>query len=127
MEKDKMNIGDIDAWRKPHLAIAEWFDAWRIIPRAVIAGYTFLMWYVIQWYMKLTPYILENCDPEILGKACLIMAPSTQHAALVSTVVGIAAAVFGLYASSGKKWNGFTEWKKKPNGEEPTPKRRADD
>ncbi len=122
-----MKIGDIDAWRKAHLAIAEWFDAWRIIPRAVIAGYTFLMWFVIQWYMKLTPYIIEGCDVEAFGSSCLIMAPTTQHAALVSTVVGIAAAVFGLYASSGKKWNGFTEWKKNPNGEEPTPKRRESD
>ena len=104
-------LGDIDAWRKGHQAIAEWIDAWRLIPRAVIAGYTFLLWYVIQWYMKLEPYILEGCDPETLGNACLILAPTTQHAALVSTVVGIAAAVFGLYAGSGKKWNGFTEWK----------------
>ena len=123
-----MTIGDIDAWRKGHLAIAEWIDAWRIIPRAVIAGYTFLLWYVIQWYMKLTPYIIEGCDGESFGSACIVLAPTTQHAALVSTVVGIAAAVFGLYAGSGKKWNGFTEWKKKkPGTEEPTPKRRASD
>jgi len=118
-----MNIGDIDVWRKGHLAIAEWIDAWRIIPRAVIAGYTFLLWYVIQWYMKLVPYIIEGCDAESFGSSCIVLAPTTQHAALVSTVVGIAAAVFGLYAGSGKKWNGFTEWKK-PNGEEPTPRRR---
>jgi len=123
-----MKIGDIDAWRRAHLAIAEWLDAWRIIPRAVIAGYTFLMWYVIQWYMKLTPYIIEDCDAESFGSICVVLAPTTQHAALVSTVVGIAAAVFGLYAGSGKKWNGFTEWKKKPgSAEKSTPKRRKDD
>lgn len=109
-----MKIGDIDAWRKGHHAVAEFVDAFRIIPRAIVAGYSFLLWYVVQWYVKLEPYVLEGCDPETLGNACLIMAPTTQHAALVSTVVGIAAAVFGLYAGSGKKWNGFTEWKKKP-------------
>ncbi len=118
-----MSIGDIDTWRKGHLAVAEWFDAWRIIPRAVLAGYTFLLWYVIQWYMKLTPYIIEGCDADSFGSACIVLAPTTQHAALVSTVVGIAAAVFGLYASSGKKWNGFTEWKKKST-EEATLQRR---
>jgi hypothetical protein len=40
----------------------------------------------------------------------VIQAPSTQHAALVTAVVGIAAAVFGLYSNSGRKWNGFTNW-----------------
>jgi hypothetical protein len=108
-----MGLKDIDTWRKGHLAVAEFVDAWRLIPRALVAGYGFVTWKVVEWYMNLEPHMMENCDPAILAEACIVQAPSTQHAALVTAVVGIAAAVFGLYANSGKKWNGFTYWNKK--------------
>lgn len=107
-----MAINEIDSWRKGHMAVAEWVDAWRIIPRAMVAGYAYVMWHVVKWYMSLEPHLIENCNVEILQQACVVQAPSTQHAALVTAVVGIAAAVFGLYANSGKKWNGFTHWNK---------------
>ena len=104
--------GDTDTYRRRHLAIAEFVDAWRIIPRLMVVGYTWLLVKVTIWYMEKEPYLLEGCDVAALGKECLVQAPSTQHAALVTAVVGIAAAIFGLYTSSGKKWNGFTPWKK---------------
>jgi hypothetical protein len=67
--------------------------------------------------MKLEPYLIEGCTAEDMTK-CLAEAPSTQHAALVTAVVGVAAAVFGLYANSGKKWNGFSHWNKQDDGAE---------
>ena len=62
--------------------------------------------------MNLEPKIIENCNVELLKEVCVISAPSTQHAALVTAVIGIAAAIFAFYTTSGKKWNGFTNWNK---------------
>lgn len=105
---------DIDTWRKIHLAIGEWVDAWRLIPRLLVAGYAYAMWKIIQWYMTLEPTLLEGCDMSALGEACIINAPSTQHSVLVTAVLGVAAAVFGLYANTGRKWGGgFIFWNKK--------------
>lgn len=101
---------DIDAWRKFHMSFAEWFDAWRIIPRLIVAGYSYLLWHMYLWYSKLEPTMIDGCNVEILKEACISQAPTTQHMALVTAAVGVAAAVFALYANSGKKWNGFTNW-----------------
>lgn len=105
-------VGNIDTWRKGHLAVAEWIDAWRIVPRLLVAGYGWVTYTVVRWYMNLKPEVLENCNVELLKEVCVIQAPSTQHAALVTAVVGIAAAMFAFYANTGKKWNGFTHWNK---------------
>ena len=107
-------IGDIDTWRKGHLAVAEWVDAWRMIPRLLVGAYAWMLWQVIDWYMNLKPEIIEGCNVELLKEVCVVQAPSTQHAALVTAVVGVAAAVFGLYANSGRQWNGFSKWGSKP-------------
>jgi len=110
-----MGLGNIDTWRKGHLAIAEWIDAWRLIPRALVGGYVFLLYKVINWYMDLEPHLIPNCVSDN-AVDCIVQSPSTQHAALVTAVVGISAAVFGLYTTSGKKWNGFTAWNKPGDG-----------
>lgn len=103
-------LGNVDTWRKAHMAIAEWVDAWRMIPRLLVAGYAYMMWAVVKWYMDLEPSLIEGCDIAVLAEKCIINAPSTQHAALVTAIVGVAAAVFGLYTNSGRQWNGFTHW-----------------
>jgi hypothetical protein len=126
MESYKMSLWDrmiakakdIDAWRKLHMSFAEWVDAWRIIPRLVVLAYGYLTWNIIQWYMGLEPYLLDKCDVSLLGAECMVQAPTTEHMALVTAVLAVAAAVFGLYTSSGKKWNGFTHWNK-PKTETP--------
>jgi len=105
-------VGNVDTWRKGHLAVAEWIDAWRLVPRIICAGYAWVTYTVIKWYMNLKPEVLENCNVELLKDVCVIQAPSTQHAALVTAVIGIAAAMFAFYANTGKKWNGFTYWNK---------------
>ena len=111
---------NIDTWRRIHLAVAEWVDAWRVIPRILIAAYSYLVWFTITWYMALKPYMLEDCIVQDMAN-CIIAAPSTQHAALVTAVVGVSAAVFGLYSNSGKKWNGFTKWNNDFTGTETKP------
>lgn len=105
---------NIDSWRKVHMGFAELVDAWRLVPRAIVLAYAIMMWKVVEWYMNLQPKMIEGCDVKLLAEACLSQAPSTQHAALVTAVVGVAAAVFGLYSSSGKQWNtGIVYWDKK--------------
>ncbi len=103
---------DIDKFRQTHLSMAEALDAWRIVPRALVGLYCYMLYKVIIWYMALEPHMLEGCVSQNTID-CIVQAPTTQHAALVTAVVGISAAVFGLYSSTGKKWNGFTFWKKK--------------
>lgn len=112
---------DIDKFRQVHLALAESLDAWRIVPRVLVALYCYMLYKVVDWYMGLHPYMMDKCvSQNVLD--CIVQAPTTQHAALVTAVVGISAAVFGLYSSTGKKWNGFTFWKKKEDDtNRPTP------
>lgn len=102
---------NIDKFRQIHLSLAEALDAWRIVPRALVGLYCYMLYKIIIWYMTLEPYILNGCKSQNVID-CVIQAPTSQHAALVTAVVGISAAVFGLYSSTGKKWNGFTFWKK---------------
>lgn len=109
---------DIDRLRKYHLALAEMVDAWRVIPRTIVAGYAYLIyWVVTEWYTKLAPYMLEGCVSQAV-EDCLIQAPTNAHTALVVTVVGMAAPIMAFYVNTSKKWNGFTYWNK-PNVEKP--------
>lgn len=57
------------------------FDQWRPIPRLLVALYGLMVWQVVQWFMG-----LED--------------PTGAQSAFVSTVVGAAAAWFGLYCNS---------------------------
>lgn len=54
----------------------------RLVPRIIVAGYGYLIWDVVQWYMAL---------PE----------PTTQQAALITTLTGVSVAVFGFYMQGG--------------------------
>lgn len=67
------------------LDTAEVVDAWRLVPRAILVAYGELVWHTVDWFMHLTN-------------------PNTQQSALVSTIVGAAAVVIGLYTNSGRKW-----------------------
>lgn len=68
------------------LKIAELIDAYRMIPRLLILLYGWICWEVTQWFMALP-------------------GPTGSQAALVSTVWGAAAAWFGAYAATGRKWD----------------------
>ena len=67
--------------------IAQAVDSWRIIPRAFLSIYMYLLYYVTFWFME-----LED--------------PTMQQSGLISVVVGAGAAWFGLYTNSSKKPGG---------------------
>ena len=70
--------------------IAQAVDSWRIIPRAFLSVYMYLLYYVVFWYMAL---------PE----------PSMEQSGLISVVVGAGAAWFGLYTSTSKSNKDFSK------------------
>ena len=68
------------------LDMAELLDAYRVIPRLWLAGYAVMLWRVSDWFMALAD-------------------PSTQQAALVSTVWGAGAMITAFYVQTGRKWS----------------------
>ncbi len=118
-------------FRRWYLMLAELVDSYRIIPRMLVLGYSYLVYRVVDWYMHLQPYFPKDIQP-MLGKliknssdvqVLLVQAPTTQHAVLVTAVIGFGAAVFGLYTSTGIQWKDyvFKSWKfknKKPTNED---------
>ncbi len=99
-------LSNTDKGRIKNLKWAEFVDSWRIIPRLLVAGYAFLTWKVVVWYMNIPPN-LETCTTVGDEKTSAIIkaGPTTQHAALVTAVVGAAALVFAFYTNSGKDWS----------------------
>jgi hypothetical protein len=67
--------------------VAEAIDSWRIIPRAFLGVYMYLLYYTTFWFMDL---------PE----------PTFEQSGLISIVVGAGAAWFGLYTNSHKSGSG---------------------
>ena len=58
-------------------------DSWRILPRAFLSNYIFLLYYSTMWLMDL---------PD----------PTLEQSGLISIIVGAGAAWFGLYAGTAK-------------------------
>lgn len=115
-----------NSFRKWSLAIAETVDAHRLIPRSLLIGYSILTYHVIIWYMNIEPVILKaNCkiiEGQTLCDVTGMIGPSTQQAALVTTVVGAAAAIIGLYQKSGRDWHKpVYKWFKKDEAEKKDP------
>jgi hypothetical protein len=112
----------VDVYRRRHLMFAEMIDAWRLIPRAVTAGYIWLLTYVILWYMGLEPYMLDGCNVELLKQECMVRAPTTQHTSLITAVIGMGVGIFGFYAKSGRNWGeGVVPWNVPPKKPEKKP------
>lgn len=119
----------VNTKRITRLAWAELFDAWRVFPRFLVIMYMVMVAYVIKWFFSVPTYNKVECDATILEKllqaniplekaqllAChtidIIGGPATNHTILVTTICGLAAAVFGLYTSSGREWaKGALPW-----------------
>ena len=77
--EDEKNDNPYQRW----IFVAQAVDSWRLIPRAFLSVYMYLLYYVVFWYMAL---------PE----------PSMEQSGLISVVVGAGAAWFGLYTSTSK-------------------------
>ena len=71
--------------------IAQAVDSWRIIPRAFLSVYMYLLYYTTFWFMELQD-------------------PTMQQSGLISVVVGAGAAWFGLYTNSSKSKGDFTPY-----------------
>jgi hypothetical protein len=84
----KINLLTIRDWC---LMIAEVADAWRLAPRVSLSAYAYLLWFTIEWYMK-------------------IINPTTQQTALVTTVAGLAAVIFAFYVNTGRKWSSAPDY-----------------
>ena len=81
--EDEKNDNPYQRW----IFVAQAVDSWRLIPRAFLSIYMYLLYYVVFWYMDL---------PE----------PTMEQSGLISVVVGAGAAWFGLYTSTSKKPTG---------------------
>ena len=70
--------------------VAQAVDSWRIIPRAFLSVYMYLLYYTTFWFMELND-------------------PTMQQSGLISVVVGAGAAWFGLYTNSSKSKGDFSK------------------
>ena len=70
--------------------IAQAVDSWRIIPRAFLAVYMYLLYFTTFWFMDLAD-------------------PTFEQSGLISIVVGAGAAWFGLYTNSSKSKGDFSK------------------
>ena len=88
--KDRIRELEDEYNRNPYqkiIFVAEAIDSWRIIPRAFLAVYMYLLYYTTFWFMELE-------------------SPTMEQSGLISIVVGAGAAWFGLYAGTSKKKTG---------------------
>ena len=111
------------SWMTRILKSAELIDALRIVPRTIIAMYAAGLYWIIDWYIKYELQYVTKCDSATLNVlmrekvpleeakaiACTVsqvIGHPTGYTALVTTMVGAAAIVFGLYTKSGRSWEG---------------------
>jgi len=124
-----MKESRVNKIRRISMMLSEGIDSWRIIPRIVIAGYAWLVGYMVWHFLTFKNIEKIECDSELIkvlldagqnlevakSVACQvvdIIGPPTTLTGLVAIIVGASAAVFGLYANSGKDWNTpFISWK----------------
>lgn len=111
-------------FRKYSLALAESFDAWRIIPRAILIVYSALVLNLYLWFKSIPTFVQERCDAAMIKTlmeanisleearllACSVVdvvgGPTAAQSAFVTTITGLSAGIFGLYTATGRKWDG---------------------
>jgi hypothetical protein len=111
-------------FRKYSLALAESFDAWRIIPRSILVVYSALVLNLYLWFKSIPTFVQERCDSAMLRMlleskigleeakliACSIVdvvgGPTAAQSAFVTTITGLSAGIFGLYTATGRRWDG---------------------
>jgi hypothetical protein len=68
------------------LAVAELIDAYRVVPRLILCGYGYMVWDMWRWVQSLSDL-------------------TTQQAAYVTSITGLAVPLTGWYMGSGRKWS----------------------
>ena len=103
------------------LSYAEIVDAIRLVPRLMLGLYTGLVYWIVKWYIDFDTQVVTKCDSATLNVllrekipleeaksiACSVsevIGHPTGYTMLVTTIVGAAAVVFGLYTNSGRSW-----------------------
>lgn len=114
----------LNKFRKYSLALAESFDSWRVIPRAILVVYSALVMNLYLWFKSIPTFVQERCDAGVLRMlleqhisldeakmiACSVVdvvgGPTSAQSAFVTTITGLSAGIFGLYTATGRKWDG---------------------
>ena len=104
---------------------AELADAWRIVPRALVAAYGMMVLSLISWYRGMETVEKLECDNLILNSlietsmdaeramelACTVVGvaggPTTEQTAFATAIIGLSTAIFGFYVGSGRKWEQY--------------------
>lgn len=112
--------------RNVSLVLAESLDAWRVIPRIMLVGYSWLVLNLYVWYKSIPTYVQEKCDAavvsiliekgfpieQIQAVACTVAdvvgGPTAAQSAFVTTIIGLSAGIFGLYTATGRKWDNWS-------------------
>lgn len=110
-------------FRRISLTLAESVDAWRLFPRLIIGAYALLIMWVCTWYFHIPTYKVTHCDSasmkimvdsgvpinDAIKFSCNVNevagGPSMAQTTFVSTIVGMAGLIFGMYTSTGRKWD----------------------
>lgn len=71
------------------MQMAELIDAYRVVPRLIVALYGYMLYNITSWFM-----MLED--------------PSQAQATFISVVYGASAGIFAFYANTGRKWDEFS-------------------
>lgn len=104
------------------LSVAEAFDAWRIVPRAMLISYGYLVWSMYTWYRSIPLYPQMKCDSAVLevvmsrgvklaqatdiacGYIGTVGGPTSEQTMFVTTIIGLSTGIFALYTTTGRKW-----------------------
>ena len=78
-----MRLDDLE--KQERMRVVELIDAWRVVPRVMVLAYGFVCWQTFAWFTGL---------PD----------PSTAQTTFATGIWGAAAAWFGFYVNSGRKW-----------------------
>lgn len=113
---------NVKTFRKYSLVLAETFDAWRVVPRLVLILYALMVVDLYTWFKAIPTIQVTRCDAalvEILKNsgmdidratelACtasdVVGGPTSSQSAFVTTIIGLSTGIFGLYASTGRRW-----------------------
>ena len=120
MEQPTKKLSAKEKW----LTVAEVIDGYRVVPRLFLALYGVLVYNLYTWFTSIETAAQQACDAALIkilldhgekleaaqALACSVSGvtggPTTEQAAFVTAIIGLATGVFGFYASTGKKWGG---------------------
>jgi hypothetical protein len=91
----------------------------------MLGSYGYLVYSLYLWYKNIPTYVQEKCDPAVFNAllakgvalaqikqlACtvgdVVGGPTTAQTTFVTTIISLSAGIFGLYTTTGRKWDGW--------------------